>query len=228
MIKAVIFDMFETLISYYEGPIYFGTDMSVDADVPVVPFLEQWRATENDRTLGVVSIEEVLEKILKDNNRYSEARLQKIMKKRIEAQDQSFWYLNSEIRPLLAILKARGISVGLISNCFREEAESIRKSILFPYFDAAMLSCELGIKKPEKEIYYRCTEALGVKPEECIYIGDGGSEELEGARSVGMKPYQASWYLKEIRQDRLARKAEFQQLETPLDVLKVMEKENDK
>ena len=31
MIRAVIFDMFETLITHYESPLYFGAEMAEDA-----------------------------------------------------------------------------------------------------------------------------------------------------------------------------------------------------
>ena len=34
MIKAVIFDMYETLITHYETPLYFTTQMAADADIP--------------------------------------------------------------------------------------------------------------------------------------------------------------------------------------------------
>jgi putative hydrolase of the HAD superfamily len=36
--------------------------------------------------------------------------------------------------------------------------------------------------------------ALKVTPEECLYIGDGGSHELEGARSLGMQAIQCTWF----------------------------------
>ena len=54
---------------------------------------------------------------------------------------------------------------------------------------------------------------LGVAPEECVYIGDGGSQELETARALGMNAMQAVWYIEK-------RKNDFKQLEKPLDVLK--------
>lgn len=89
----------------------------------------------------------------------------------------------------------------------------IRKSILFPYFDKVCLSYEEGVQKPDEEIYRRCMAGLGVAPEECIYIGDGGSQELETARNIGMNAMQAVWYMEN-------RKKDFNQLEKPLDVLK--------
>lgn len=92
---------------------------------------------------------------------------------------------------MLEELKEKGILIGLISNCYSEESEVIRKSVLFPYFDAAFLSCEQGVKKPDEEIFYRCMRNLAVKAEECLYVGDGGSQELEAAGRLGMKAVQA-------------------------------------
>ncbi len=41
--------------------------------------------------------------------------------------------------------------------------------------------------KPEPEIYKLAMDMLGTKPEESIFIGDGGSDELYGAKRAGMK-----------------------------------------
>ena len=58
-----------------------------------------------------------------------------------------------------------------------------------------------------------------MKSEERLYVGDGGSGELEAAKMVGMKVVQAVWYLKEGRNQPSKRKAEFDNIETPLDIL---------
>ena len=51
MIKAVIFDMYETLITLFESPLYFGTQMASDAGIEEVKFQEIWSAAEADRTI---------------------------------------------------------------------------------------------------------------------------------------------------------------------------------
>ena len=51
-----------------------------------------------------------------------------------------------------------------------------------------MFSCKEGVKKPEPQIYTLAAEKLGVDPEDCLYIGDGSSNELTGATAVGMHP----------------------------------------
>ena len=219
MIKAVIFDMFETLISYHTCPVYFGAQMAEDAGIPVAEFLVKWRATDYDRSTGKRMVEEVLEQILKEFGCYSEELLKELVGKRCAAIEACLEYKNDEIVPMLQGLKEQGVSIGLISNCYLEEANRIRESELFPFFDAVFFSNEQGICKPEKEIYYRCVGVLSVQPEECLYVGDGGSRELETAQELGMKAVQATWYLKEGTSQPVGRMAEYEQVERPMDVV---------
>jgi putative hydrolase of the HAD superfamily len=85
------------------------------------------------------------------------------------------------------------------------------------------LSYEQGIQKPDEEIFQRCINGFSVKAEECIYVGDGGSNELETARQLGMKAVQAAWYLQEETTQPSKRKPNFFQLEKPLEVLNLVD-----
>lgn len=219
MIKAVIFDMFETLITHYRCPLYFGAQMARDAGIDEEVFQSRWRATEHERSVGKMTLEEVIEMILRENHVYSEKLVEKIAGKRTMTKRECFRHLHPEILPMLSGLKEKGCKVGLISNCFSEEAKVIRESELFPYFDGVCLSCEQGVEKPDEEIFRRCMDQLGVKSQECLYIGDGGSWELETARDLGMKAVQAVWYLMEGTTQPVGRKPEFARVEHPLGVL---------
>ena len=223
MIQAVIFDMFETLITHYNRPLYFGAQMAEDAGIPEDKFQLLWRPTEHERSIGKLSLEEVLKRILKENHCFSETLLKDIAEKRIATKEECFRQLHSEIVPMLSTLKKRGFLIGLISNCFSEEADVIRRSELFPYFDAVYLSYEQGIQKPDEEIFQRCMDGLSVKAEQCIYVGDGGSNELETARKLGMKAVQAAWYLQEGTAQPSKRKHDFIQIEKPLDILNLVD-----
>ena len=220
MIKAVIFDMYETLITHFQSPLYFAAQMADDAGIPEHQFQLLWNPTEHDRTIGKMTLEEALEHTLKENGRYSIELFNRIVQKRIKVKEECFHHIHKEIIPLLQSLKEKGILIGLISNCFSEEAEVIRKSILFPYFDTVCISYEQGVKKPDAEIYIRCIDRLNVKASECLYVGDGGSSELEAAKSIGMNAVQAVWYLRDGTIQPCGRKADFEQIENPMDILK--------
>ena len=220
MIRAVIFDMFETLITLYESPLYFGPQIAEDVGIPVEKFLSLWNSMEHDRCIGKLTFEDTMENILQHYNCYSKKLIEDIKQKRISAKREVFCHLHSEIIPMLSKLKENNILIGLISNTFSEEEIVIRESILFSYFDAVFLSSEQGICKPDEQIFNRCTNSLSVQPEECLYIGDGGSYELETAHKLGMKAAQAVWYLKEGTLQPTGRKNDFMQLERPMDILK--------
>ncbi len=221
MIKAVIFDMYETLITHYHGYAseYFSAQMAEDTGIPVETFREIWCDTRTKRTTGEISLEDALTQILEANDCYDEGVFQKVIEKRIYTAEICFSHLHKEIVPMLLGLKEKGIKIGLISNCFSEEAKVIRESSLFSYFDVLTLSYEQGVQKPDTEIYRRCAKELGVLPKECLYIGDGGSQELEAAEDFGMQAGQAVWDLKEGTRQPCGRKEEFRQVERPLEVL---------
>lgn len=219
MIKAAIFDMYETLITHYETPLYFSAQMAADAGISTEDFRTIWSKSNADRTTGKLSLENAIVKILKENNCYSDQILNKIVEKRFFTAKDCYNHLHPEIIPMLTELKKRGIKIGLISNCFSEEAVVIRNSILAPYFDAIYLSYEQGVKKPDEEIFNRCINELNVKAEECLFIGDGGSQELEASSALGMHALQAVWYLKEGTLQSSKPRTDFTNLKTPMDVL---------
>ena len=194
MIKAVVFDMFETLVSLFEGRSYFGEHIAADVGCDPEAFRHEWHKIEYDRSIGTYTIEEGLEIVLKALGIYSEDKVRLAAQKRMENLDDTFAALSDDTIRLLDELKKRGIKIGLITNTFSDERDQIIKSRLYPYFDVALISYEQGICKPDPEIFARMTDQLGVKADECLYVGDGGSNELYAARKAGMHPVQCTWY----------------------------------
>ena len=194
MIKAVIFDMFETLITLFTEHTYFCEDAASDAGVDPVLYRKVWHENEKDRTTGKMTIEEGIGETLQKLGVYSDELLKTIVGKRLFALQETFDQIPDESVQLLEELKKRGIKVGLITNTFSDERNLIRSSKLFPLFDATRISYEEGVLKPDPSMNLSIMEELGVTPEECLYVGDGGSKELFAARDIGMKALQASWF----------------------------------
>ena len=80
------------------------------------------------------------------------------------------------------------------------------------------------MKKPDKGIFQKCIKELDVLPKDCLYVGDGGSSELEAARLLGMHSMQATWYFKDGVNQQTKRKPEFQQAESPDDIVGKIQK----
>lgn len=224
MIKAVIFDMFETLVTHFESPVYMAKQICADIGIPEPRFREIWDVTDEDRTLGKKTLEEVIEAILMANNCYSREIFEMIIKKRKQSKIECFNHIHPEVLPMLTAIKEMNIKIGLITNCYFEERDVIQNSVLFDYFDAVCMSCELGLSKPNAAIYHKCAQSLEVVPNECLYIGDGGSFELEAAQAIGMHTMQAAWYLKDGTNQPAKKNLNFTQAESPMDVIFDIEK----
>ena len=87
----------------------------------------------------------------------------------------------------LARLAALGLPLALVSNAGLDEVEAWPDSALAPFFTAALFSCHEKVMKPDPAIYLRAAARLGVEPSRCLFVGDGGSGEHEGARNAGMR-----------------------------------------
>lgn len=186
--------MFETLVSLFAGRTYFGENIAADVGIDADEFRAVWHKNEFSRSIGRLTIEEALSQALSEFGITDEKSTALAAEKRRAALDDTFSAIPEETFAMLDGLKRRGLLIGLISNCFSDECEIIKASPLFGYFDSAMLSYEQGICKPDKEIYLRIMKELGVMPQECLYVGDGGSRELFAADELGMKAVQAEWF----------------------------------
>ena len=224
MIKAVIFDMFETLVSLYTCESYKGSEIARDLGVEETKFRTIWNPSEDPRARGQQTVGEVIEDIMRNYSVYDEKLLNEILRRRTAALVNTYKTYRPDIITMLDALKNHGMQIGLITNCYFEERDVMKKSEIFEYFDVACMSCELGITKPDQRIFDICLEKMGVAASECLYVGDGGSNELYAAKSYGMKACQATWYLKGVDDRHLTgRLVEFSEVTNPMDVLKYLD-----
>jgi len=193
--KAVIFDLFETLITEWGHEKYTQSKMCSDLGIEQDLFRLFWEEKEKDRYLGRISFaDSILYVCEKCNREIDSLTLESVLHKRVKTKSACFEYLYPDVYQLLAELKARGLKLAIVSNCSSEEVQALRESKIYPYFDEVILSYEAGMKKPDRDIYEKAVKRLGIHVKECIFVGDGGSNELEGAKNAGMEVVQAKWY----------------------------------
>jgi putative hydrolase of the HAD superfamily len=77
----------------------------------------------------------------------------------------------------------QGIPTGLVSNSWG--VKRYNRELLGELFDGVVISGEVGIRKPAKEIYRLGAEAIGKPPEECVFVDDLDFN-LTPARDLGM------------------------------------------
>jgi epoxide hydrolase-like predicted phosphatase len=99
--------------------------------------------------------------------------------------DRLFAALGPDERMVEAVRTARsaGARTGLVSNSWGTSIYS--PELLEGIFDDVVISGEVGLHKPQPEIFHLACERLKVEPSRCVFVDDL-RENVAGAESVGM------------------------------------------
>ncbi len=184
--KTVFFDLFFTLAELEYQPenefTLLGISRNRWEDSAENPAVYNLRATG-----GVASEMEMIESMVAglsfDVSLHQREQL-------IEIRNQRMKKALTEIRPdilyTLEKLKEKDVKLCLISNADIIDKKYWSISPLSQLFDNVIFSCDVGIVKPDKEIYLLAIEKMNTTANECFFVGDGGSNELYGAKNCGI------------------------------------------
>jgi putative hydrolase of the HAD superfamily len=92
----------------------------------------------------------------------------------------------ADVLDALIALRQRGLRLGLITACSGDVPIVWDETPLVRSFDATVFSCDVGMCKPDPRIYRLAEDRLACPARDCLYVGDGGHDELAGAQHVGM------------------------------------------
>src|SRR5205814_985402 len=96
-----------------------------------------------------------------------------------------------ELRPgvpdLLKRMHDRGLLLGLAANQPAETVKHLDELGIGQYLQAREVSADHGFRKPDVRLFLRACEQLGVRPEECVMIGDRIDTDIVPARVLGMR-----------------------------------------
>jgi putative hydrolase of the HAD superfamily len=186
---AIIFDLFGTLVDSYsvQGYNRLLTDMASALELHYEDFSKPWRDTTYERGIGIFKTTE--ESIRYICNIFKVSKSDKNIKKceqiRLENTRKVLTPKNGVV-DILKSLRVLGYKIGLITNCSAEVPLLWKNTEFFYLFDVTIFSASVGMKKPDAQIYNLACEQLGVEPNECLYIGDGDSNELSGSSQLDM------------------------------------------
>ena len=187
--KAVLFDLFHTLVSV-PSPAAAG-------EVPVseilgVPAKEWHRRYYDDDILGrcigrVRDSVEAMRLIAHSiDPTIEEDRILAAVESRRRRFETGLVAVPSSTLEALDTLRVAGIRTAIVSDAGADDVEGWPRSPLGGRVDATIFSYELGYRKPDPRIYQKALALLGVPAADAIFVGDGGSNEHAGARAVGM------------------------------------------
>lgn len=89
---------------------------------------------------------------------------------------------------LIAELKAAGYRLFVLSNMSKDYIEFLREMPVFQHFEGEIVSCEVGLIKPEREIYNLLLDRYNLVPEQTIFIDDR-KPNVDAGAEVGINPF---------------------------------------
>ena len=97
------------------------------------------------------------------------------------------WHVFDDVRPALHRLKQLGLRLAVVSNWDERLRPLLRALNLDAYFDAIIVSAEVGATKPSPIIFNAVAAALGVAPSAILHVGDSVEADVAGAEAAGMR-----------------------------------------
>ena len=195
MIDAVLFDLYETLIT--EAPVAPTRASSLFAALGLEreAYRAEWKARRPRIVVGAMSFAEALTEISQTlAGSVDAAGIQRICQQRVREKAAACSRPANQVMALIAELVRRNVRLGVISNGFKEDLVPWSSCALAPAFRCTAFSCDEGVAKPDAEIYLRALRRIGVEPEAALYVGDGGDHELAGAEAAGIRAARAAWF----------------------------------
>lgn len=179
--KAILFDLFETLVDYDEARSRAFTSAAAellgrDRD----EFHSVWREGRPVRDTGPLA-PYVASLDLGDD---AAAQLIALRRETVRAV---LIEPRAGVVDTLRELRRRGVKTGLITVCSEDTVDVWHETPFAGLFDAEVFSCEVGMLKPDPRIYALACDRLRIAPGNALFVGDGANDELAGAERAGMR-----------------------------------------
>ncbi len=191
----IFFDLGLTLVMLERGKRYqqvlkeFGIDKSIEEIEKVYHYADKLFMREYPGVLGK-SPETFMPwytGIVNYNLGVSLNLIETFEKSRLVANTyKTRWIAFEHSIETLKKLKEQGYKVGLISNWDSSCRAVLEQTGLLEYFDHTIISSEVGIEKPNPQIFERAFEIANVKAENALYVGDNYYDDVLGCEKVGM------------------------------------------
>ena len=195
-LRAVLFDAGNTLVFLDYARLAqgvgeaLGVKLRADALAAQVPAAS--RAMElgggNDRHRAAVFLEAMFLGAGVPPGRMGEVRT---CLARMHGERHLWCAVRSGSAESLARLKGAGLRLGVVSNSDGRVEQALVAAGLRDYFDVVIDSALVGLEKPDPRIFRVALDALGVLPEEALYVGDLYDIDVLGAQGAGVR---AVWF----------------------------------
>lgn len=181
MIKAIAFDYGGVIEITDKGLMQKIADY---LNITLEDWIKEYKTLNYLCNTGKNSYEEVYAFTAKkfDASDIQISHIHEMMKKNMETRK-----INFELIEIIKDLKSKNYKIGLLSNNYIKLRTQMTDEDTINYFDAVVVSSEVGYQKPQPEIFEFLFNKLGVKNNEVVFIDDSKSS-LVGADKIGYIP----------------------------------------
>ncbi len=189
MIKAVVFDLDHTLFDRHSTlkivAKYFRATFEMNPDITDEEFSQKWIYA--DDTFVYSGWQYIYENLIENGVFKTVPPFEEYRDFVVEHFHHNAVSFPETI-PMLRKLKEQGFKVALITNGQHElQYRKIDMLGLRDAFDEIIVSGDVKVDKPDKEIFLIMARRLGIEAEQMIYVGDHPVNDIEGAASAGCK-----------------------------------------
>ena len=203
-IKAVLFDMFDTLMMIEKDHMFYDPSLrraykSLLKHGVDVEFAEFRQAYVKARDAIYAAAEATLEEphfnvrianALQSLGYNYDAHSPIVLGATLAFCDEFMTYVRIDDHTKATLTALRGkYKLGIVSNFAIPECvhRLLEQHGLADVFDIVVVSGEVNKRKPSPEIYIKALERMGVKASETVFVGDTVDADVAGPKSVGMK-----------------------------------------
>ena len=188
-IKAVIFDMDNTLFDFVEAKL-----RACKAVVELVGQTEEMELIDYFLASGkgIETLENIAD-YLKDRDLYTDETYRKCVKvyKKVKLDTIEVY---DGIPEALENLRSRGLKLALVTDADEDNAmKRLNKTDLKKYFDIFISTDMTGKKKPAPDSLLLAVEKLELEPEQIILVGDSLRRDIDPAKKIGMVTVYAAY-----------------------------------
>jgi putative hydrolase of the HAD superfamily len=190
MIKAVIFDLDNTLIDFMKMK-KAAVNAAVDAMISAGIKMSKDEATKTLYELYDkygIEYQQIFQKFLQKTSRKVDYKILAAGIVAYRKVQPSFLEPYGNVVPTLLRLREQGLKLAIVSDAPRLKAWlRLVEMKLQDFFDVVICHEDTNQYKPSKLPFLKALKKLNLRPEECLMIGDWPERDIKGAKQLGIR-----------------------------------------